>query len=806
MLSLLDPVQIDNLSLFRDDEDPRKFYVLPDEPAISVDAQGNPDFYFIHYIKDVAEAAATATTDDLGGGYMQFRSVLALSDDRRAKLVAALTARLVEDKQAGKQPFGNAITATDPLLANPLWTKGSAHLETFKVGDKELVRVATDTVPVDLAGDLGAAMTVTLSNDGAAVFWAAVKSPKDQQLPIVLRYDLSYQARVSADMTIHADRTTVINQIWQYAKPLPMRPSPNGWHSVPFDGEALTPAMLTKLQQGDPSVVALAKWVDVKAAIHSSISSGTIKVQIDIGEGAGGTDNKVQEMLFTLATDLLTNKVVPTIFGDPVADPGASATAPTDPNRVDASMLKMPPMDSSDTTKSGFDLTFTSTQVIEATCSPNAPVRLLIDDPAKLDACFKELRIADSFFSLMRVSASTSGVSFAQDGISRVHVYLAYDEIDEADPSKPRVQRSHDVELKSDSDTARWQFDTARAADGSHKRTYKFRSDVYYIDSRGTAAQVLSSPDAWITASDEMLEITPAHMGVVRVNLQFTARRDQVQGARVQLTATNRAGVELTDTFELSSDAPAKTWLRATGDFADAQIGTAPQPYTYQITYIVNGAEIALPAQPGTGDGIDLSGPFTRVLQYTILPQGSFDGVASISGTATYRDPTTGYRVVKTYQLTSLSASVALSVPALHDGPDTLQVTQTINHTDGSQTKLDDVVGAEGEVRVGLVVSRFLEVTVSAPLLDFDKDVQLAVVQLAYASSAAGDVSTTMTFSKAAHSDQVWKVPLRDGGSLAYDVDIQYIAYDRSKNSDVHAHPQPNASTRAVYLLDRAAK
>jgi hypothetical protein len=806
MLSLLDPVQIDNLSLFRDDEDPRKFYVLPDEPVVSTDDQGNPDFYFIHYIRDVANAADTATNDDLAGGYVQFRTALKLSDARRATVLAALKTQLAQEQQAGKKPLGNAITSTDPLLANPLWTKGTVHLETFKVGDKELVRQATDAVPVDLAGSLGAAMTLTLSSDGAEVFWASFKSFKDLQIPIVIRYDLSYQARVAANMTIHADRKTVISQVWKLAQPVPMRfvPANRRWAKVPFTGP-FTPASLQKMQLVDPTVAAVARWSDVRAAIHSSVTSGDIEVKVDIGEGAGGTDNKVQAMLFTLATDLLTNKVVPTVFGDPVDDGStagsSSSSSSADPNKPDDALLKMPPMDSTNTTENTFDMSFTSTDVIEQTCSPNAPIHLLIDDPAKLDACFKELRITDGFFSLMRVATSTAGVNFAQDGLNTVHVYLDYDEVDEGSPDKPRVHRSTDFALKSETDVVRWKFDTARDAAGAHKTHYKFRTDVYYGD-----VVVRSKPTDWIPATDQMLEVTPAHMGVVRVQLQYTARRDQVQSARVRLTATNRAGEQFVDTFELSPEAATKTWLRPTGDLATSQLRAVPQQYTHQITYIVNGNEIAMPEETSSSDGLSISGPFTKQLQYTLLPQGSFDGVSSISGTATYTDPSTGYTVMKPYQLTSLSSSIPFVVPAMPGGPDTITVTGTINKADGSATPLDPITASQGEVRIGLGVTSFLEITVNASLLDFDKDVQLALVQLAYAGSAQGDVATTLTFNKAASGPQTWKVPLRANGTLDYDLDVQYVAYDRTKNSEVHDHPHANKSAKTVLLLDRSAK
>ena len=75
MLSLMDPVEVENIVVFRDDEDARKFYLLPDQPVIAADDRGAPEFLFIRYIKDLA---ALGEGQAAGGGYVQFRSTLVI--------------------------------------------------------------------------------------------------------------------------------------------------------------------------------------------------------------------------------------------------------------------------------------------------------------------------------------------------------------------------------------------------------------------------------------------------------------------------------------------------------------------------------------------------------------------------------------------------------------------------------------------------------------------------------------------------------------------------------------------------------
>src|SRR3954452_12702643 len=102
MLSLLDPVEFEDTVILRDDADSRKFYLLPDQPQIPMDDEGNPEFLFIKYIKDVE---AVPDGQRLGGGILQFRSTLSMKPDKQKRIVEALKHRLEQDKAAGKKPF-----------------------------------------------------------------------------------------------------------------------------------------------------------------------------------------------------------------------------------------------------------------------------------------------------------------------------------------------------------------------------------------------------------------------------------------------------------------------------------------------------------------------------------------------------------------------------------------------------------------------------------------------------------------------------------------------------------------------------
>ncbi|MFI5099123.1 MAG: hypothetical protein ACHQE5_01190 [Actinomycetes bacterium] len=792
MLSILDPVEIDNLALFRDDEDPRKFYLLPDQPVIVNDDKGVPDFLFIKYIKDLS---TTPDGQPIGGGYVQFRTVLTIDDARRARVVDALRQQLTQDQQSGRKPFGNPITSTEPVLADPLWTSGTVAMETFKVGDNEMVRKATATAAVDLAGSLGASVDLQLDPDGAEIFWTSFKNFADQQIPILITYKLTYKARVAATMEIHASRSTVEQQIWQRAR----------WHVLdlvrarwyPMETAiAVAPGNFGAVQALAASrVAALVEPGQIQDAIHNSITNGSITVKISTDEAGSGQDdaNKVQDMLFKVATEVLSGRVIPVLFGD---TPSAQLAGSKDDPAVSKELYELK-VDTSSTTTTTFDIDLTSTSTIERDCNPNGPIHLMIQNPDVLRACFKELRLSDGFFGVMRVVAATAGISFQRDGISMIHVYQQYDQVDEANPDRPRVQRSDDGTLKSEADTLHFKpIDLARDATGSHERAYSYRTDVFY------AGGELKISNDWAACSDTMLLINPAAMGALRVELNLTAPKDQVRGAKVSLSYRKASGELLSDDIDLTPDANRKTWFRPTGEIGTAGAALPARQYTYTVVYDVGATKITMPSVAATSDSLELPGPFERVLSFVLRPQGSFDGVTAVSGDVRYDDPAHGYQVVQPFTLDKLSASVSITVPVMPDGPAEITWTARVNHTDGSFHDLPGGRAPAGTVWIGEAVDRFLTVQIVTDLVDFDHDVQLALVHLSYRDPANGIAADqTYTFNKANKAGTTWRVGLRESSPNQYAVEIRYVAYDRTKNSEVDVA----SAQDPVLVLDRQA-
>jgi hypothetical protein len=775
---MLDSVDIEGLVVFRDDEDPHKFYLLPDQPSIPRDETGAPDFLFLRYVKDLQEVA---DNEEAGAGFVQFRAVLEVEPVRRARVVDALRARLAGEAAAGATPFGKPITSTEPLLAAPVWTDGSVTLSTFQVSDTGLVRKATEKAPVDLTGGLAATLAVQLDSDGAGVFWSAFEGRGQHRLPISVQFDLSYQARVSARMEIHARHQVLHRAVLRRARPYRLLTEPFvRYVAMPQFTEFVGGAELVNLRANSAEPIALCLPVAAVAeAVNSTISSNEISVVIQTDQaGTGGAAADVQAALFKIATDVLSERVIPLLFGGAAAKPGENGEV--------VEVAESPPGDA------GFDLVLDQQGTVERSIHPNGPVDVLIGSDEEFESCFKTLRLSDRKLAHTQVVATTAGVDFVEDGIAAVHVFFSYEHTDLATPGHPVVKREFDGVLRQPQDVVRWRFDLAGTAAGVHIREYMYRVDVFYTD--GTRSEA-----PWRLSSARSLLLTPAAMGAVRADLVLTAPGELVDGADVDLRHQPAAGDPLTATVQLTPGAPRQTWFQFTGALAAPGDPVRPPAYSYRVRYRVRGSEITTGWRDTTDTLLEIGSPFRTLRTFTVRPQGSFDGVRAISGDLTYRDPRFGYTVTESFQLADLTDAHALTVGVLDGGPETVTWRARLTRHDGSGVDLGAGEGAPGTVWIGADID-FLTVQVLADLIDFETDVQMVVVELHYVDAANEiDESATLTFTLPDHAAKQWRVPRRDRSLDRYDAHIRYVGIDRTTSSETRLEQVSGE----VLVLDR---
>jgi hypothetical protein len=761
VLNLLAPVRLEGMDIFRDDSDPATFYLLPDTPGIPLDSNGSPDFLFLLYLRDAAELGAN---DEAGAGYIQFRTTLMVSADRRAAILAGLRALLGPGQE--------------PRLVDPLWTAGTVELATFQAGADGLVRAATTSTPVALTGDLGASFRMDLTPAGADVFRGAFNAYADgaHQLPILINYHLSYAARVAATLTIHAAHSVVHERVWRYAQPYVFEPGIVGYRPLALD-HPFQAAELPGLRQRFPTVRPMIDIVHFGQAVQECMVEDTITVTI---EGGAAGDTATHDALQKIASDLITQNLVPALTTGG-ALPGSSTTS--DGGQTTTTIFTL--TEDAPAGTASFDLHVTDAQTVTRSADPSAPLHVLVADPQTLRSCFKELRLSDGFFAEMKVAVSTSGVDFAKDGIAKVHVFYRYQQVDAADPARPTIERHDDGVLNAATDTLLFRFDTARSVDGHHLEQYEYRVEVHW--SQGGAPVIVD----WTPSTSRALIITPPLLGAVRVEAVLTAPKSFVDSVRVELSYKTFTGA-----LELTDAQPRAVWFQPTGEVTPMGQTAQPPAYRHRILYRVAGQEVATPWRDGTDESVEAPNPFVRILTFAVTPAALPDSGSVIAGNLTYADPAHDYRIVQPVRLSS-GQTAQMTVPIFADGVETVTCTGVVSHADGSQTPLADATLAAGNNFVG--PARLLRVSIRADLVDFSAD-RLVQVTMTLTHADGRTTSQDFLFDPVKHDTAVWTVELADGDPATYDATVHFFGVDRATDKVL----KMTGHHEDVLLLDRA--
>lgn len=782
MLNLLDSIDLQGITLYRDDQDPRKFYPLPGEPWIPLDETGTPRFLFVKYIAN--QELGTPTTP--GGGYMQFTASVALRPEKKEAILRELEARLIDEKQRGIKPFDKAITTTTPLLGTPSWVSGEVAIHTWEVGETGLVRATGGSTEPDLAGALNASFSVTLSPDGAEVFWTAVREHK---LPIILAYKLRYKARVSgASLRIDVKREKVLEQIWSVAKPYLFDRDRARYSPLPFAGPYSALAHMNLLAIHGAVLHAMAPKPAVREIVKSQVD-----VEISIGEGGGEAgDGDLRTRLVELATTLLTESILPAFFGDSEALEGV-----TDADQAEELLELRERLEES---MEPFHLEIDQDTVVERGANPNGALSLLIPDEATRGSLMRELP-EGTFFSVLDVTAETAGVNFVDDGIVAIKVKITYDEHDELNGlqrtfSDDGILRSHDQIWHQ----TRPFIGLARSANSTPKRTYTLRTEVHYREGAPSVSERRSS--------ERRVLITPRALSAIRAELLLTAPVADVESARVDLRCTAPSGAVFENRVELTQAAPRQSWFQFLGELDQSAEATA---FEYRATWRVPElGELQADWVRSTDNLVELAGPFSRTLSWTFRPQGSLEGVTAIAIDLCYEYGARAYVRQDSFTLGRITDSHIWKVRTFADGADTLVWGGRIQFADGTFQVLPPTTAAPGTVWVGRAQevhgnTRKLKITVNPMLLDFDADLKLVVVELSYADPANGiDEGTVLQFFKddadTHEKMQSWELEIRDPTRSRFSYTVRYIAQDPTRSSRVDVADTDDT----LVLLDRS--
>jgi hypothetical protein len=202
MISIPVFAQIENISIFRDDEQTNKFYYLPRFPRIATADNGKPMFTFLRY-----QFPIERDNQEPGGGYLVFTT-------RLTEEQALLDSKVIPSlKRALQQENPTAISVPEPILAPVDFTGGEVQL--IMIRDNQFVGAVQLGKP-SLFGDNTASVAVELKSMGATLLFEALKGGASIA---AIEYDLSFPVRLPAITIIgHVDSKEVKQAVMTYTE------------------------------------------------------------------------------------------------------------------------------------------------------------------------------------------------------------------------------------------------------------------------------------------------------------------------------------------------------------------------------------------------------------------------------------------------------------------------------------------------------------------------------------------------------------------------------------------------------------
>ena len=766
MLNLREPLTLEGYDLHRDDEVAHRFYLMPGRPRIPVGSDGAPEFLMVHYVHDDA-----APDGELTGGYIQLRCTVAPSDEVRGRIVTALRALLTEEKARGATPLGNPVTTTEPVLASPTWKSGTVNLETFEVSDTGPVRKATPVGSPNLNGEPAVTAVVQLGDAGATMFAGALdpNGPAAGEIMLAVSFQLEYLARapgISIDVT--ASRKTIEQTVLGPA-----------WLVERVHGRA---HLQKRAWPMEIAVAGRMAWLRAQTGPFRpfpvlpkkqlpTLLKTTIQITVKEGEAAAteGVD-ALREAAITAACNLLSEQLVA----------GALLGSALPAGAVEGEDDAAHPIHIEDVPDTTFTLQLRHDGVLVMPAGSNGPLDVLLT-PEQLARCYKRLPPGDPYFAKQRVLVTSRHcVDFVNDGISLIIVKLAYDETDGVDHTP--FQWNQDVRLDAEHDELECGWPLVRKAGGGFIRRYRFKVQLQY------AANLPGVETPWqvVEGGDTILPINPQQLSALRARLTF-APATGVESVKVELEHTTSTGVRYAAVRELAPGRADATWFQHTGE---VQTGLARPVWRYRATWRVKGLGEVVDAwvQTDTDEAVVFSTPFSRTLRFTVQPQGFDADTQSISGSLAYRHDARRYNLARTFRFDAATAPPAvIELDVFADGPEEATIEWSLVRRDLSRVNGTALVQPGSFVWAGPPRGGELTIEVSPLLVDFETDVQLAIVTLRYEDVAHG-IREQKVFQIGKQlnnttASAAWTVPLADPTRTHFALSVQYVAYDRTKST-----------------------
>jgi hypothetical protein len=758
---------VPHVDLYQDDENPAKFWMVPQLPRAATGVDGKPDVALFAYTRDLSLLVGVKDPLPAGeteGGLLNLTLECTVSEADQAK---------IRDHLRGGGLTGHATSmlhsdgiirlawrerlAAEPILAYPTWVDGNVQFCLPSALGPTFIKPGDSETHPSLTASNVASFTIGLGQEGVRLFRGAMDSGK---LPAHVAYTLQFAARLPA-LSIHIHGHT--HDVYQELKEHATITESSGGHPV----------------RTYPQVSSLQQLRDMCAGLT---------IEFDENQLATANDAALTKKLEDLALDLA-QSYLKSVFAQPLIngqlDPAKLGTDPMqnfkDPNKPVAGGNQLWLKDFKQQADSDLDMTFTGNITRAFAAYPNTAL-LGIVSTEQLKEAFYQVDLNTPITQILQVPVRVTA-DFEHDPIAAVQVTLDYHETDDHTAQVKAKTETYDF-VKGD-EVYYFRTPMAKAGDGSPKNSYSYKSTIFY------KASANRNEIAPVRTTDNSLIIGYDRLGCVAVNVVAGAVPwNVIDSVEVSLSLPGVSLSSASTRVVLTAVAPNQGWFTYTG-------GVDVKEYQYSYVFRMHsGQRIIIADQHSGASTLLVDAPFNDRMEVVFVPQGAFPPLQRIVLSAKYSDPATGYHLEGTHVFTAPNDTWTWSVNLRDATKRTFSYRADVTYADGSTSTGEWRDGAEGTVPVGDVKSSLLPIEVSAGILDLTK-YKLVVVRLDYHDGTGETQSHTMQFSTVHPDNQTWTVSQHDRRETSYAYTMTIYGLDGTKRI-----VGPTSSQDAVLILE----
>ncbi|MCY7279037.1 MAG: hypothetical protein LH702_36200 [Phormidesmis sp. CAN_BIN44] len=731
---LIDNVQvIEGVTIYGDDSDSTKFYLVPEIPRFRINESGLPSFSFFKYRMPIERVDQSK-----GGGFLVCDVEFSVPDEKKQTIVAKL------QEEINKGFVGSSQKPPEVKIGTITYTKGTAKLNVENISAKFVETVFNPGKP-SLYGRNITPFTLELTDLGATFFEQALQNKGGF---VQVAYDLTCVVKlppIKVDVWFNSSKFASFTQSM-----VKKEVSEGAFRSVCrwfFGG---TKKSKTIVEQDISEVATQYDWGGVKIEFNDFKASDDVKQKIrdwawaslaEAVKNAGSEENKIKPLTEE-------QKKIP----DNVTD-----------FHQHISTYKFV----------SYNMSYRESQAVEWNMAPQGTLEPIVNLKDKEGNSLKwadfstTVDLDDPFFKTLEV-ATRVNADFKDLPLDSVELHLDYNEgtvhqIQEYSFTSPDKLEK----FKSFIENGKWD--------------YKY---WYQVNYKGES-RFYKSPEA--TTDEKFLTINVGETGILAIDvLPGDLNWTQVSQVQVKIKYdASEGGVGQIEREYLMDKANPIHTLR------EVVFAPVKEPYEYIVKYFMaDGKEYQVTKASSRSPQLYINDPFNAMKTVSLRAAGDLDkDIQTIFVDVKYVDETNKYTKSTTVALSKTQPFFDWVFPAIDEKAGSLTYKGTIQLKNGQIEEIPEATTEDITIMVGRKIQDTLDVKVLPVGIDFNK-VALVVVSLSYEDQANDIVERyDMTFDSTAKTPQTWSVALKNKHLNKYTWNAIFYMNDGTERK-MNANPQ----------------